>query len=211
MLRPQVYRQISLECNEKVFIKVHDAWSQNSNDVNMFPSDITHGVIYIIRNPLDIAVSFAFHSNIPISKSVKRLCDSEFSFCSNPKKLFNQLNQNIKSWSDHATSWIDKSNLPVHIMQFEKMISDPFETFSNALQFLHMKSTEEQIRAAIEKSSFEVLQKLENDNGFREKPIRAQRFFRSGKIDDWKNYISSIDYERLINKNESIMKRFNYL
>ncbi len=63
LLRPLVYRQNALESDELIYHKIHDAWSLLPDGNPMFPAEVTKAVIYFIRNPLDVVVSFANHLN----------------------------------------------------------------------------------------------------------------------------------------------------
>ena len=99
--------------DELFFQKAHDAWKKTPSGEPMFPEDVTKGVIYFIRNPLDVAVSFAFHSSSSFEKTVKEMNDPENAFCGKPKLLYNQLRQDLLSWSGHVKSWVDDSGLPV--------------------------------------------------------------------------------------------------
>jgi aryl sulfotransferase len=59
-LRPAVYRYLAAEAHRAtMLIKVHDAYTDTPVGEPLFPADISQGVIYILRNPLDVAVSFA--------------------------------------------------------------------------------------------------------------------------------------------------------
>ena len=49
------------DADETLFMKVHDAWMRVDTGEPMFPADVTLGVVYIIRNPLDLAASCAHH------------------------------------------------------------------------------------------------------------------------------------------------------
>ncbi len=61
----------------------------------LFPSEATKSVLYFIRNPLDIAVSYSFHSSSPMDKAVADINNIHNAFCRNPRKLHNQLKQDL--------------------------------------------------------------------------------------------------------------------
>ena len=46
---------------ERQFCKVHDALHDTAAGEPMFPEDVTAGAICLVRNLLDMAVSWAFH------------------------------------------------------------------------------------------------------------------------------------------------------
>jgi len=210
-LRPDVYRLQSLESSELLFKKVHDKFYLINNNQALFPPEISRGAIYLIRNPLDVLVSFAYHSAKPIESMITVLNDSEYAFCDRTDKLQNQLRQVMGSWSDHVKSWTEQNHIPVHVIRYEDLINKPYETFAKAVQFLAIEKSEEQIKTAIQKSDFEILNKQETESGFKEKMIKANTFFRKGKIGDWKNYLDDNMKNEVIEKHKDTMIKFGYL
>ncbi len=210
-LRPYVYRIQSEESNELLFKKAHDKFYNVNKNQPLFPPEVSKGVIYFIRNPLDVLVSFAYHSAKPISRMLPSLNNSKYEFCGRDNKLQNQLRQILGSWSGHVCSWINQDLIPIHIMRYEDMINDTFNTFKHAVQFIGLKKTDKQIKTALAKSSFSVLSKQEKKDGFREKMIRTKFFFRKGQIGDWKNHLSEREVEKIVLNNKEIMLKFKYL
>jgi hypothetical protein len=51
------------------------------------------------------------------------------------KRLNNQLRQRLLTWSGHVSSWVDEPDLRVHVMRYEEMKRNPFETFRAAVRF----------------------------------------------------------------------------
>ncbi len=210
-IRPQVYGQIAEESNDLVFFKVHEAWKKTESGVPLFPSEYTKAVIYIIRNPLDIAISFAFHSMVSIENTVERLNDPEYSFCSKTDRLVGQVKQVLTDWTSHVSSWIDKSGLPVKILRYEDMLNDPYNIFKNAFDFIGIEKSNNEIANAIKQSDFERLGKFESEYGFEEKPILMKKFFRSGKSGIWKDQLSPELVRNIVKQQHGMMDRFGYL
>jgi len=198
------------KASQLIYVKVHDAWELNSSNVPIFPDDVTKGVIYLIRNPLEISVSFAHHNNISINESIAQINDESFGFCINPTKLYYQLQQRLLSWSEHVLSWTERSKLPVHIIRYEDMLQSPQRAFSSALDFINISFSKERIQRAINHSKFELLKSQEMANGFREKTMKAKSFFREGKKETWKQLLSKQDRENIISKNQYVMQKFGY-
>ena len=48
------------------------------------------------------------------------------------------------------------------------------------------------------------------EKGFREKPKAAQKFFRSGKADQWRDILTSEQVNRIVSDHRAQMERFNY-
>src|SRR4030067_3299012 len=77
-LRPDVYRGMAGESPDTIYMKVHDAWRRTDRGEPLFPADVTAGVVYIIRNPLDIVTSATHHWGTGMKKAVENLCDTDF-------------------------------------------------------------------------------------------------------------------------------------
>lgn len=210
-LRPDVYRMQSMESEELLFKKVHDKFYWIDNNQTLFPQEISKGAIYFIRNPLDVLVSFAYHSAKPVEKMISSLNDSAFAFCDKNDKLQNQLRQILGSWSDHVTSWTEQSFIPVHIMRYEDMINHTFEKFKEAVKFMGIEKSDTQIKTAITKSDFSVLSSQEKQAGFKEKMIKSKSFFRKGKVGDWQNHLDEKMINEMIENHKTIMMKFGYL
>ena len=210
-LRPEVYRQVSREATELQFMKVHDAWTLNPENEPLFPADATRAVIYMIRNPLEVIISFAHHSSIPIQQSVENLNNLQYGFCTKQNKLYNQLRQNLLDWSEHVLSWTERSGLPLYVIRFEDMLSDAFKTFSGTLEFLELDYGREQIEKAIRNSDIKILQKQEKRDGFKEKAQQAESFFRNGHNKTWKDLLDHETIRLITERHGLLMKRYGYL
>lgn len=210
-LRPKVYRRLAEQSDDLQFLKVHDAWKRVSSGAALFPEDITKGVIYFIRNPLDVAISFAHHASKKIDSTIEDMNNASFSFCNNPRKTNQQVKQVMSDWSTHVISWIDNSGLPVYVIRYEDMLKDTFTTFRNALVFLDIHIKDDKLEVAIKASNFDSLQGMELVEGFKEKPIYLKSFFREGKSGAWRNSLNQSQIDTLIQKHHKLMQRFNYL
>jgi len=210
-LRPDVYRLQSRETNDLLFKKVHDKYYFVDEFTPLFPAEISKGVIYIIRNPLDVIVSFAYHSAKSIEEMLPVLNNPEYAFCSQKNKLHNQLRQILGSWSDHVKSWTEQKDIPVRVIRYEDMISNTFNTFNQALKFLDINKSDQEITTAIQKSDFGVLSKQEKEEGFKEKMIKSTSFFRKGEINDWKNHLNEEMKNEIISANKDVMMKFGYI
>jgi len=210
-LRPEVFNKISEEISELSYHKTHDAWTLNSKGRPIFPAEITRGVMYIIRNPLDLAISYAYHNGETIDQTISLLNNNDARIASKKNKLNTQTQQILTSWSDHVISWIDQSKLPVHIIRYEDMLDDPLRTFGAALEFLQLGYTESDIIRAIKNSSFNILKEMETDDDFKERSIKSESFFRKGKSGEWKARLSEPQIHKIVSHHKETMQRFGYL
>jgi len=210
ILRPKVYREISEETEDIQFIKTHDAFTLNSEGKAIFPREITKAVIHIVRNPLDVAVSFAHHSHISIDKSIKTLNSDQKSLANNPQLLNKQLRQILLSWSEHYLSW-KGTKTPYLLIKYEDLLNNTEETFKNLVLFLYGEVDTTQLKRAIKYSSFKELKEQEKKNHFKEKPLKADSFFRKGKSNSWKEEMSDIQATKITKKHSKVMKELGYL
>ena len=178
-LRPRVYRYMSETSDEIIYHKIHDAWIKLSEETDLVPDDVTKGVLYFIRNPLDVAVSFAHHSATSIDRAIDMMNNHDFAFCSRETKLHNQTRQRLLTWSEHVESWIDQSGLPVMILRYEDMLTDTFSLFKQAVKFMHLPATDTKIKRALEFSSFKIVSNQEKDQG---KSCKIGKFFSQRHI-----------------------------
>jgi hypothetical protein len=211
-LRPEVYRCLVRETPQTLYMKTHDAWKHTDRDEPLFPPDVTAGVVYILRNPLDVSMSWANHSGIDAEKSVQNLCNPKFEIGRTLDGLSDQLHQYMGSWSSHVLSWVDDSCLPVHILRYEDLRRAPESVFGEVLRFCGLPLEPARLKKAVEFSSFNELQKQEREKGFRERPTKASGgFFRQGKVGGWREELSPEQVSRIIATHGETMYRFGYL
>ena len=77
-LRPKVHHMLTRAFPDSVFVKTHNylgAWE----GVPLVTMECTAGAIYILRNPLDVAISFAHHFGIPIDVAIEQMANPSMS------------------------------------------------------------------------------------------------------------------------------------
>ena len=209
-LRPEVYRW-SLRDEEVGYHKIHDAYTCTIADEPLVSIEATLGALYILRNPLDVAPSFANHNHTSIDDAITAMGKHEYALCRSRKRLPNQTRQKLLTWSEHVLSWVDAPDISCHVIRYEDMLSDPVGTFTGAARFLKLSTDMVLIEKAIRFSDFRELSRQEEEKGFKEKPPRVGRFFRQGKSGDWRDKLSKEQIERIINDHGDVMQRFGYL
>lgn len=210
-LRPEIYTHLAEEAEETLFMKVHDAYISNDKNIPLFPKEATAVAIYIIRNPLDVVISFADHSGWDYDTAISKMADETFAFCSKPKRLHNQLRQKLLSWSSHVKSWTEQAPFPVSVLRFEDMKQKPVETFEKAVRFSGLEYERKKILKALELSSFEELQRQEKESGFKEKSPSSEMFFRKGEVGSWRDELTEKQVRQVISDHKEVMRRFGYL
>lgn len=210
-LRPRVYREVAENSQENLYLKVHDAYTYTPDGVPLLSKEATAGAIYLIRNPLDVLVSFAHHSARPVEKMVKALNDPDYAFVNDPRRMHNQLVQKLLTWSGHVRSWVDEPGLNLLVLRYEDLHRDPEAAFGAMVRFAGLDFDEERLRKAIRFSSFDVLQAQEREHGFGEKMPLSESFFRKGKIGTWREQVSDELAAQVVQAHREVMTRFGYL
>lgn len=208
-LRPRLYEDLARGATGPLFLKVHDA-RLAEDGVALFPTTATAGVVYIIRDPRDVAISFAHHMGVTIDKAIERMSQDSFSLAATGARLAAQLEQRLSTWSGHASSWLDHDDFPKHVVRYEDLQTDPSTTLSKLALFAGLTAEPGAIDRAVSHSAFEELRRQEDLVGFRERPPAAERFFREGKAGQWRTGLTPAQVEAISRDHAVMMRRFGY-
>lgn len=205
-LRPQAQRMIAASRPETVLCKTHSRIAVLKGSPTVEPS-ITTGAVYILRNPLDIAPSYADHFGIDLDAAIDCLCDANNHIPRHERLTFVYLG----SWQEHAPSWLDAPGLRPYFLRYEDLVRDPEGQFAGLVRFLGLPADRRRIARAVRFSSFGVLRRLEEQAGFVERSPNAERFFRQGRTGAWRDIYTPAQLERLVQGCRQGMRRFGYL
>jgi len=166
--------------------------------------------IYIVRHPLDVAVSlYYFMIKLKIlsddcteEEYVRRLLTGEF-------------NGSFGSWADNVGSWHGASigSKKILIIKYEELISNTEFVLKKILKFLNISYTKSKLQKAIKNSSFNEMSLLENKTNkfWLGKKMRADyKFVRSGKINEGKEFFSDKSIKKLTLECRELMKIYGY-
>ena len=118
---------------EDVFVKTHNIIAKAGQMPLISPS-VTAGAIYIVRNPLDVAISLAHHFQIPLDRAIEILCDRASVLPASETTV----EQYVASWSRNARSWLNAQGLVLHVTRYEDMRRKPFKAFGAVVKFLDL-------------------------------------------------------------------------
>ncbi len=212
-LRPALYARLAERASPErpLFVKVHDAYSELPDGRPLFPPAVSIGVIYLVRNPLDVCVSLSHHAGrSEYQKTVEVMNQKDHCLAGRPGHRSAQLRQRTCDWSGHVRSWIDAPGHTVHVVRYEDMKSRPLETFTAAAWAFSLPADQDRIRKAIRFSSFEELKKQEMAHGFRERLHADREFFRKGKIGSGRETLSAGQIAQLSSCHAEVMAQFGY-
>ncbi len=204
-VRPACYRVLAAEATEPLILKVHDAWQPA-----LFPVDATAGVVCIVRDPRDVAVSFAHHLGKTIDEAIAAMADPANTIARTGPGLAAQLPQRLSSWSAHVESWLDGPGVPVHLLRYEHMAADPASRLGGVARFVGLEASAEAVAIAVAASRFDTLQAQEAGAGFIERPARMAQFFRRGVAGGWRDSLTPAQANRIVRDHGPMMARLGY-
>ena len=190
------------------FFKTHSS----NLKIDNFPytsEEVSLGCIYLIRDPREIAVSYAHHKNKNIDKTIDVMINNKaISFG------LNNIPMHQSSWDQNILSW-KNLNVPSFFIKYEDMLENYEKMIDNIIVFFEknfsfkIQNKNNIIDLVLEKTNFNKLKKIENTTGFNEG--LNNKFFRSGKKDTWKKILSKKQIKRIEKEFEQTMKIYGYL
>lgn len=205
-LTPHAHARIARRSADDVFVKTHSRMGSYAG-IDLTSGSLTAGAIYIIRNPLDIALSAADHFGVSVDEMLNHMTDPDFRTASDRTHVSDY----IGDWHSHVESWAGVPHRRLLVLRYEDLLLAPGREFGRLCTFLGMRPSPERLEQAIGSSAFEVLQNQERAHGFKERAPHAAAFFRRGYAGAWRGVLNNAQTERLCAKAGRTMQRFGYL
>ena len=179
----EIQKKINLDFSEDfAFFKTHFN-GKNFDGQNFFVEEYLRGLIYIYRDPRDVCISWARHSNISKDDSLKFM-----------------LNENA------SINWIDQENFSAY--KKKEAINKLIDFFEKNFK-IKVINKDIKINNILSSTSFNNLQKLENLHGFNES-IKENKFFAVGQKNQWKSELEQNQIKIIEHEFGLIMKKLKY-
>lgn len=205
-LRFPVQARMTKASTGPVLVKTHNCLG-DWRGIKLHDMKLTAAAVYILRNPLDVAVSVAPHFNLTTDKAIDFMSAKGAG-----TKLSGKYTPELYgTWSEHVLSWTVKESPGLLVLRYEDLLDKPAETFGELGRFLRVPADEERLMRAIRHSSFDVLKAQEEVRGFIERPEHAQSFFRVGKAGQWREVLTPDQVRQIISGHWEQMERFGYI
>lgn len=205
-VRRKAHEAMTRAFPDNVFVKTHNALFADEYGP-MITLEVTAGAIYVVRNPLDVAISYSHHLGKTIDETIHILNSSR---SGNPNTVRNVYSV-LGSWSEHVGSWTARRHPGLHVMRYEDMLDKPESTFGGVVSFLGLNPPRPRLLRAIERCRFEELRSREESQGFKERSDVAERFFRAGRAGQWRELLSEEQVKRIVDAHGPAMQRLGYL
>lgn len=193
----------SIEPRDACF-KTHNA-NIKIDGIPLIPPRLTKQAVYIVRDPRDVAVSYAYHSRKSLQETVDIMCSDD-----HVGHRDYGLQDIILSWSNHVRSW-QRAKFPVEIVRFEDLIFDTQKWLKVILPALGFRERPEEsvIKFAVDQASFGNMRTQEEMHGFRE--AQGEKFFRSGQVGQWKSTMSRDQIKQIESRHDEVMREYRYI
>jgi hypothetical protein len=179
-VRPKALRLIAASKSGHHFVKTHCQVGKVES-IDLIPPQVTAAAIYIIRNPFDVAPSYARHMSLNIDAALDRM-SNRLAVHANASGIMEITGR----WDDHINGWTGAPGLPLHVMRYEDMLADAGEAYRALFDFLRVPVDKAQMRRTLKATSFQALQKQERELGFGERPPEMKQFFARGVAGGWR-------------------------
>lgn len=112
-LRPGVHDGVAAAARAARLMKVHDAFARLPDGTPALGRR-ARAAVYVVRDPRDVAVSWAFHYDCGLEEGVRAL-DGEDGGAAAQARGFagRQFPYWLGDWSSHVAGWLDQTEIPV--------------------------------------------------------------------------------------------------
>ena len=192
--------------NRLVFAKTHNALTVLGGTPTITPS-VTAGAIYILRNPLDVVLSYADHYGNTHAQAVEAMGSQALITMGRD----NRAPEYLGRWSDHVRGWLGADGLKRLVLRYEDLQADAGACLTDILRFLEQPVDAGRVAKAVRNSSFDTLAGQEALTGFRERSKNQQKFFRKGRAGAWRQDLAPELAEKIVADHGEVMAEHGYL
>lgn len=180
-VRPRVHRMLAEKTQNFLLLKTHSRLGMH-NGTPTVSFDVSAGAIYLLRNPLDVAVTYSEGRARGLDGTIKAMNQRD----REAPRIANRSYEILGSWSEHVTSWTQPHDRILVVRQ-EDMLANPPTEFRRMLQFLRMEAGEDQLARALAES-----QPMSDRSGL------------------WREALTREQVASVVSRHKSVMQRFGY-
>jgi hypothetical protein len=197
------------------FLKTHSA------NFNFTKQEYTKGIIYIVRDPRDVCISWAKHAGLSIDETIDFMTNDHqtLNWGSRKENLIDEKDRPhhiLSSWDKHIFSWTTQSwDVPTIIIKYEDLVYNKENTILKLVTFLSknynfkFKNIKTKIKNILLTTQFKKFKEQEEKYGFVEAP-EGNKFFSIGKKNQWLNKLSTKQIKKIKKAFRDTMNLYNY-
>lgn len=205
-LRPQVHALIAANSRGTRFVKTHN-YAGTLRGHPLHNPEVAAGAIYVVRNPLDVVVSMTHHFGLTLDEAIERLGNEQVATAND--ELF--VTQVVSSWSVHVKGWADLASERVLVLRYEDLMEKPGKHFAKVARMVGIGQDRARVERAVKHSAFQSLSSMEKRHGFVEASDKTGRFFRQGRMNQWREVLDRAQVKRVVDAHREQMARFGYI
>jgi hypothetical protein len=165
-------------------------------------------VIYIVRDPRDVAVSYyhffakvrLIEDGYPMDEFVLRFIAGEL--------------DGFGSWGENVGSWLGArgEDPKFLLLRYEDMLENPVHELRKVTSLLSMSATDERLDRAVELSSADRMRRLEKEQSWEgiKENRRDKAFVRVARAGNWRNELSEASAAQIEEAWGQTMERLGY-
>jgi len=203
--------------NEVQFLKTHSyLFNIHNNHFTNLKNSL--GVIYIVRDPRTVAISYSNHKNTSIDKITDEMINGWYmGGVLNSESSSDQTVTYVSSWEKNYNSWKSFDAVNKYLLiKYEDIVSEKKEEiFIKILDFVHYLDKKKftldknKLKNILETTRFEKVQSLEKSHGFPE--AVTNDFFYKGPNNDWKKTLDFKNQQKIEKSFSKEMKELGYI
>ena len=206
-LLPDFYAAVAADGGH--ILKVHDRLRKTPDGRWLFPPECVKSVIYVVRHPFDVAVSYANHRGFSVAEAVALMANAD-SVIPPDAGESSVVVERPGTWSGNVASWLQGAPYPVTVVRYEDLYADPEREILRLADAACLSVTAASLARTIESTGFARLQAEETAKGFREHSARSPAFFRKGRPGSWAEGLDDSSREKLLRDHAETMSRLEY-
>jgi hypothetical protein len=210
-LRPQVYRRLAQASPEPLLLKVHDRFESAAVGPQAFPPGQARALVYLVRDPRDVCVSFAHHLGLPVEETLQRMLRESLHLNGGELPQSDQFEQWLGRWDRHVSGWLDQRCADVLMVRYEDLLCDTVAVLARVIERIGIPATTHDLEQAVARCRFDRLVETEAREGFAERSGPSLRFFRSGRSGSWRDVLTAEQAARIEAEFGVVMRRLGYL
>jgi Sulfotransferase domain len=168
------------------------------------------GVWILVRDPRDAIYSWHRYHLSFAEAEWERVPESFEEFLRQP---FFTGDTPVGNWSSFYEGWLARAESCeyVAILRFEDLKRDPLRTMRSAFETIELDVPEEELRRAIERSSYDAMRANEDAVAASDSDRPKERIMRRGKVGEWEEWMTP-ELARCFSGDEvrSVARRFGY-
>lgn len=185
--------------------KTHEAWLPSSDGYPPCWQPPDARCIYVVRDPRDVAVSWAHHLGVSHQRAAELLNDPDFSAHNDWSAL---TEYRTGTWSQHVQSWVHQRDVPALVVRYEDL--GQAGEVRRVAQWVGLSIEATEADAVVAECSFSNMAAAEILGGFVEAAAADRVFFRRGQTGTWREELDPKLARIIEAEHGQIMEQFGY-